>query len=180
MAINRKISPVGVDDPIDKLQVALFNNLTWSTAVNGYESYHRVYKIPSEKNGNGLVPQRHVSGNDYEEVFGDDGFSATSFFLVDDREPVTDKVKSEVNIIFQVNLEEAYPGITTHRADEEARKDVYDVLYNRPDIGKITSIVKEIRNVYEDLKITQVNFDDMQPLHVFKITMDVHHDMLNC
>jgi len=176
MAINRKISPVGIDDPIDKLQVALFNNLTWSTAVNGYESYHGVYKNETDK---GRVPERHVSGNDYEEVFVNDGFSATSFFLVDDRETVNDKVKSEVNIIFQLNLKELYP-LILHRADVEARKDVYDVLYKRPDIGKITSITKGIRNVYEDLKITQVNFDDMQPLHVFKITMDVHHDMSTC
>jgi hypothetical protein len=176
MAIIRKINPVGVDDPIDKLQVALFNGLTWSGSVSGYESYHRGYKNESN---DGRLPEVFTSNNDYKEVFMDNKFSATSFFLVDDRETVGQKVKSEVNIIFQLNLKELYRNIT-HRADEEARKDVYDVLYSRPDIGKITSIVKGIRNVYEDLRITQVNFDDMQPLHVFKLTMDVHHTMINC
>lgn len=173
MALIQKTSPVGIDITIDRLQVLLFDVLTWKNVTKGYESFHRVYK---NETNDGKEPEAFISGIDYNEVFTKDKFSATSFFLIGDNRPVNDWIETDVDIIFQLNLDELYPNIT-HRADEEAHADVYNALNNNPYNADITNITKGIANVYSDLNIDQVKFDDMSPCHVFKITLKVNHSM---
>lgn len=176
MALILKTSPVGVDIPIANLQKDLFSKLPWETAVGskGYQVFPRVNKNESKE---GKLPEFFLKDNEYIEVFTDDKFTATSFFLVSDNRPVNEWIESDVDIIFQVNLKEAYPAITEHRADEEAHADVYNALKHNAYSANITNIVIGISNVYSDLRIDQVQFDDMEPYHVFKLSLRVLHDM---
>lgn len=174
MALIQKTDPVGIDIPIDRLQKHLFDNLTWKDATNGYESFHRAYINKSNGSNEAEVFE---TGIDYNEVFTNDNLSATSFFLRDNDSPITNVVTSTVHIIFQVNLKELYP-LIEHRADEEAHRDVYNILQRNPWINfDLTGFTKGIEGVYEALRIEQINFDDMQPFHVFKYTLTITHKM---
>lgn len=175
MALIKKTSPVGIDTVIDNLQVLLWEGLElWQNATNGYNSYSKANK--NESNDNGRLPEVFTGGKEYKEVFTDDNFSATSFFLVDNNRPIVDEVivQATVDIIFQVNLQEIYSG----REDEQAHRDVFLILKDNPWTYSITdSLVTGISEVYSGLKIDQVNFDDIQPFHVFKVSMVVEYDM---
>lgn len=169
MALIQKISPVGVDALIDNIQEEFYNAISWTSASNGYESYHRAYKNESNL---GKIPEVYTSNDDYKEVFMDDQFSATSFFLVDDRRSLTDGLQSvKINIIFQVLLDEIYPSIT-HRADEEAHNDALTLLQSMYWDFKTTDLEVGVDNVYKKLAFNDKDCDDMHPYHVFMISLE--------
>lgn len=175
MALIQKIAPrVGIDRIIDNLQVLLWDGLLlWQNAIKGYNSYSKAEKNEVE---NGRLPEVFTGGKEYKEVFTDDDFSATSFFLVGNNRPIVDEVivQATIDIIFQVNLQEIYGG----REDEQAHRDVFLILKNNPWTYSISdSLVTGISEVYSGLKIDQVKFDDMQPFHVFKVSMVAEYDM---
>ena len=179
--IVAKVNPVGIDIEIDEIQISLYNELSWSSAINDYEVYHRAYKNNRE---DGVVPEVFTNNNDYQEVLMDDKFSATSFFLTPDTINWNDegKLSADVSLIFQVNLKELYPSIL-HRADEEAHVEVINVLENSYNVDSIRGITTGISNVYEDLRKKfgkstllaneQSQYDDMEPFHVFKVDFNV-------
>ena len=178
MPLIQKISPVGIDRIIDSIQVVLFNKLGWDSLPSvTYESNHRAYKTPGEINGtSGLIPEVFDGIKEYKEVYFNDNVDASSFFLVDDTRTGDKLYTINVSIIFQLKLDKIFP-LITHRADEEAHKQVLDVL-ERTTLVKINSLQTGIANVYSGLLVDQSKLDDMQPFHVFKVDMDIDYE--NC
>jgi len=173
MTLISKISPVGIDVEIDRLQKALYKHLT-STNIGwtDYESYHRAYKNETNDNRKWEV---YVSGKEYKEVLFDDKFNATSFFIVSDTYEAVDQIgmfQTNVSLIMQLKLDEMYPSIA-HRADEEAHRDVIIGLNNSNTNNKVTGVTKGIRNVYTEIGYGANKFDDMHPHHVFRVNMEV-------
>jgi len=181
MALVQKISPKGIDLPIARLQTALYSGLTWSTGGNTYQSYERAYK--NEKDGSKLpevfMGNSDTGKNEYREVFNNDDFSASSFFLASDNRTGDDLITSDVDIVFQLDLKKLYP-LIVHRADEEAHQDVTSILFGNVSDYKVTNIITGVSNVYADLNLTKINPDDMHPFHVFKVTMEVYYNMIGC
>lgn len=174
MPLIRKILPVGIDRIIDSIQVTLFNKLGWDSLPSvTYESNHRAYKNETE---GGIIPEIYDGVKEYREVYFDDTVSANSFFLVDDSRTGDKLYTIIVSIIFQIKLDKIFPNIT-HRADEEAHKQVLDVL-ERTTLVKINSLQTGIANVYSGLLVVQSKLDNMQPFHVFRVDMDVNYE--NC
>ena len=173
MSLILKDNPVGIDWAIDRIQKTVFNSVNWDTAVGGYESYHRAYKNESP---DGKIPEVYIGDDDYKEVFMDDGFSATSFFMVDDTitQLEEDKYSANVDYVFQVLLDELYPSII-HRADEEAHRDVLLAVNDSVINVEVTDIVKGRENVYSGLRIDQLECDDMHPYHFFKLGLTVNY-----
>lgn len=175
-----KTNPVGVDVPVDRLQKLLYNGIagidpvTW--VANGYESYHRAYKNENNEGTSGLRPEVYDANNEYKEVFFDDNFSATSFFLADNtlNSPDGHLYQTEISIIFQLRLNELYPAIT-HRADEEAHNEVLVKLENNPWSYTVSQVITGIPQVYEDLNVDKVRYDDMHPKHVFMVKMSIEY-----
>ena len=175
MPLIQKIEPVGIDRVIDLIQVDLFNGLAWDSLPNvTYEANHRAYK---NETSDGIIPEIYDGKKEYREIYFDDNVSASSFFLVDDSRTGDKKYSIIVSIIFQLKLDKIFP-LITHRADEEAHRDVLDVLERNPTQAKITALITGIANVYPGLKIDQVRFDNMQPFHVFRVDMEVNYE--NC
>jgi len=170
MALVLKDTPIGLDRRIDQVQKWVYNKLNWTN----YESYHRVYKNPTN---DGDYPELFLDGIDYQEVFYDDRFTATSFFMVDDDKRFDEIYQVDVSLVYQVNLEELYPNIL-HRADEEVHRDVHTALNSLKSVD-ITGITTGIPRVYQSLGLRQVKLDDMQPKHVFKIDFTTTYEY-NC
>ena len=121
MALVSKTDPKGIDISIGKLQNLLFTELD----LLSYESYPRVYKNPDI---NGLtIPETYIATKDYKEVFFDDKFSLSSFWLVDDNRSIDEFATTTISVVFQVLLDELYPTVP-HRADEEFIRDIYNIL----------------------------------------------------
>lgn len=173
MALITKTDPVGIDIVVNEIQTEL-QELSWVTAKNGYENMPRAYK---NETSNGRVPELYLNNGEYKEVFYNDEFSATSFFMADSVFLANTGGSGKrnydptLNIIFQLDLKQCYPSIA-HRADEEAHREVILLLENMPYTYRVNQVVVGISEVYEDLRITQVNFDDMHPAHVFKVQIN--------
>ena len=179
MAINRKISPVGIDIVIDILQEALFNGLT-SVGWTDYESYPRAYKNQTK---DGFIPEFYTGNEEYEEVYFDDGFNVTSFWLVEDTvgQQNDPNFSATIKVIFQAKLNELYPSIP-HRADEEMHRDIALILdKSYITINGNTKITTGIEKIYENegLKST-TGFEDMSNFHVVKFDVEVNYEYDSC
>lgn len=165
MALVQKTQPIGIDAVVDDLQDRL-NNLGWSN----YEIYPRVYKTESQ---NGIKAENYTSNGEYKDVFFNDTFTATSFFIDSDNKSVINhaqQIETDLSIIFQVKLDLLKPNIA-HRADEEIRYDVVRVLEPNRYNFRITNVVTGISNVYTEFNTDSLQFDDMSKRHVFRINM---------
>jgi len=171
MSVVRKTSPVGVDLRIDKLQNYLYNKLSWTD----YESYHRAYKNQKEDS---LIPEVYTSNGNYEEVYFNDNYSATSFFLVDDFRTVEDgdSPTVTVSLVYQVKLDSIYS--TTHRADEELINDITNWIMLSDKGFELTGVVTGVRNVYSELNLEMPKNTDMSNFFVCRFDMSVLYS--NC
>ena len=180
MALVLKINPVGIDIVIDKIQQRTFANLTApGIGWTDYESYHRAYKNPREKNS--VIPEVYTSNGDYTEVLFDDNFNVTSFFLVNDKRTLSKEFswEQDISIIYQAKLNKIYPN-TPHRADEEMHVDIINSIRNAHFEDNMKSITTGINNVYSELKIQDrikecVRLDDMSFFHVVKVDLTVFY-----
>lgn len=171
MTLISKTDPKGIDKIINDIQLLLFNNVTWAD----YESYHRAYK---NERAEDQMYEVFTSGNEYKEVLIDDTFDATSFFIVSDTATFDERWNTTVSVIFQLNLKKLYP-LIAHRADEEAHNEVSVIIEGTPGFT-MSGLTKGIRGVYSDIGYGANIFEDMQPLHVFKLDINVNYDQDCC
>jgi len=178
MAKQQRISPVGVDKAI-----AAFQDYLYSTAkiggvlISDWESYDRVYKNPKAARGSALIPEHFTGGKDYQEVFYNDNFSLTSFFIMDeDSEFENGQMIADVSLIFQANLDELYPTIA-HRADEELRNLFIHLSqkYYSFDSFQFINLETTIDSVYREFEREQIRLEDMSEKHCFRLNYEVRY-----
>lgn len=170
-------NPVAEYNRVQKMQKALAKKVTWLEKAFGiaYREQNRGLE--------GFRPELYLGNNEYIEVFPDDSITGMCFFDVEDLISRTGDADrnfvATINIIFFVNLGEAYPSLQ-HRADAEARQEVINVL-RKYDYGfSINNIVKGVDNVYDRYSWTKPHAKiDKQPFHVFAIECDVTYDCYN-
>lgn len=173
-----KENAVGIDVVINDIQIAVSNSLQW---VN-YNAYHRIYK---NETANGIIPEWYeditqATKGEYEEVYLNDKLDASSFIYKEDTIPAVDigrLFSTVVSMVFQVDLA-AVEGVKDTRNDEEVHRLVIEAI-NGSTYGKVASIVTGISNVYSEFDTSQIQWDDMQPFHCFRIDIDVNYDY-NC
>ncbi len=164
-----KTNPVGIDWYIQQLQTRLHTELlkTWGVDVK-YTCYGRCYR---NKKDDGYIAEVYTGGNEYKEVYHDDGISAISFFGISDK--ITNDVenKARVHLVFFVNLWKLKPTIT-HRADEEVRQDVFKAIgaqsfgfsFESVDLW-LENVLKEYPGSRREQRLKAV---DMHPVHCFR------------
>lgn len=177
-----KTSPTGIDNAIQKLQTDLHTKLVtlWGNS-DLYECYGRCYK---NKKDNGYVAELFTSGNDYKDAYWNDSLNALSFFSVSDKvEADKGQAKTNVSIIFFVNLTKLKPTIT-HRADEEVRQDVILSIgtnsFGFHYMGFETGIDNVLRDFPGSRKDDGLKAVDMQPIHAFRINLSLIYKNNNC
>ncbi len=170
MALIRKTNPVALDKQIDFFQTDMFTELGFAD----WESLHRVYLNPM---GRGRIPEAFEADGEYREVFYNDNFNATSFFLASETRTVDDGLtETEVAWIFAVDLVKLYPLITTHRADEEFNSAVQNASKNLGwDDFELIGVENGIDNVYREFIKDQITFDDMSNQYVVRFNYTVKY-----
>lgn len=175
-----KTNPVGIDEPIQKLQKAFFSQLVkkWGIAGSRYNCYARAYRNQVDSKG---WAAEVFDGVDYTEVYFNDNVSAVSFFGIGNESQISqDKMTTaNVHILFFVNLAEIKPG--PQRNDEEARIDVQSVIDHFGTamgflITKQTTGLDKILNEYPGTRNSDgLKFRDQQPLHCFRFDCQVFY-----
>ena len=174
MMVSR-ISPVGIDVPIIQLQTYLYEGLSFGN----WESHDRAYTTEAE---NGLRAEIYTRKGEYEEIFFNDTFDCTSFFIVN---PIVDYnepsylASQEASLIFQVKLNKVFPNVA-HRADEEFRNAIIERLKTYPAGLILNSTETGIRNVYREFEQGRIKYTDMSDFHVLRLNFDINYDSTCC
>lgn len=192
--IIAKKNPVGIDITVAQIQYYVNQafNTAWDDGSNpgvGIICYPRCYVNAIKRNKTNVYYSKVIEHFDESNVDeGPDYFDTNvdyvgvldgednKMIIVSDYD-VTPEENSQhremttIECIFIVNLNKAYPNIK-HRADEEARIDVKNVLEKIPNV-KVYRTIRMLNKVFGDIKYSTSL--DMHPLHCFKIVLDVNN-----
>ena len=169
MALFEKTNPIGIDKPIQRLQGLIYNGLGYSN-INGYG---RAEVIEKDKQ---KLPVHYINNSkiDYTEILFNDKVNGHFFFL-DKNETIPNGgvFETEIDIIFFFNVESLKSGVT-HRADEEVRSDIIDLVsgFKFFELKSITKGVEALEGFDTDLK-------DLQPRFFLKVTGTLKYQF-NC
>lgn len=176
-----KQNPVGVDKQLSLLQTYLYGKLITKWALNDttFNMYGRAY---NNATSDGYAPEVYIGNNEYNEVFYDDRFFATSFFGKGDEIKINPKaVNADVFLIFMLNLNYVHPGV--NRNDEECHVDVQQLI--TPDWGDFscTGLITGIDKVFAEYsgwrKSKAIKFTDTHPQHCFRLNFKLIYNPYN-
>lgn len=178
MGYVTKEHPIGVDCIINSLNESIYESLKESGWEN-YDAYHRCYKTPI--NSSEYIPEAFTEvsnkrNGEYQDVLMQTGLNTSFFITGNTTTPISGLYMMPISIIFQVNCEELYFNVVSHRADEEARNDAIVAVQNSSFGNDITAIHQDINQVYAEFSKESIKFDDMNPYHVFRIDLNVSVD----
>jgi len=160
--------PVGIDIPIDKVQKKL--HAAFNEAWGGLECYPRCYVYDTEQ---GCTIAHFLNNLDYEPVIHSDKTKCFFVLKPEMKHIGGNYYTAELELFFIVNLVEAKEAIE-HRADEEVRRDVLNVLNMIPSIN-VKSVMFNQEVIFKDYAYSII--DDLQPNHCFKITLALEYDI---
>lgn len=178
-----KASVTGIDIPIQKLQIVLYNKIKtlWGVTDQTFNMYGRAYR--NQTNDSGYTPEIYKGNNEYSDAYFDDTLAGSAFFGLGENEKI-DKgdTTADVFIIFMVNLPKIKPGTT--RNDEEARVDMERICLQRDYGFFLNGIVIGIDNVFKEYsgykKTKGITFRDMHPWHCFRLNFKVTYNIYDC
>jgi hypothetical protein len=173
MALFAKTNAIGLDAIIHKVQSTLYTKLNakWGLTL---DAYPRCYVL--EQDGVKTI-EYHLGGKDYSgNLITAEGNKF--FFMATDDEVKTqaNQYTTILNLYFVVNVEECRADVTDHRADNEVRTDVMNVL-NGIDEVRINRVVSSYFKVFLSYgRVISQHYDadykdDMHPYHFFKIEL---------
>jgi hypothetical protein len=160
---NLKTTPVGTDLAIARIQKTLYDNLIllWGGELEGYP---RCYIVRREK----LITIEYYQGEkEYGNLVNTD---KNKFFFVAESDKSTDNqvhFSQAVQLYFILDLKQCYPNIS-HRADEEVRQDVLDILSKHSDC-QIRNSTVGLQNVFRSVSYKETF--DTHPKHCFRIDL---------
>lgn len=180
-----KTNPVGIDVAIQNLQTYLHKQLVskWGLVDDNdplYECYGRVYR---NKNDAGYIAEVYAGNNEYKEVYWNDQLKAINWFGISGEIEHDIVEKTNVHLVFFVDLSKLKPSIA-HRADEEVRKDVLDIIgagrfgftYTGVELW-LENVLKEYSGSRRDERLKAV---DMHPIHCFRLNFSLSYDKNIC
>lgn len=181
-----KTAPVGMDVPIQKLQVYLHEKLLtlWGIGSADYAAYGRCYRNQKD---DGYVAEVYVGKEEYKEVYLDDRLAVTSFFGISGDTEVDMANTASVHLVFWVNLAKIKPTLA-HRGDEEARLDVQKLVRNLYGftLKEVSTGIERVLQEYagttqaEQANLDSLKFRDMHPYHCFRLDFELLYNIFNC
>ncbi|MEL4307427.1 hypothetical protein [Joostella sp. CR20] len=168
-----------IDTEIQKIQTVLYDELlkVWQGELDGYG---RVYK--NERDGKVIPEVWRKDKNNYLETLYN---NKSCFFFIDGDEHTSEDgivYSTSLKIAFMVNLNKVLPN-EEERADASVKRDVIEVLrtnvFNGFQLTEGATYQKGIEQVFRGLDTSNLNFNDMQPLHVFAITGTLNYYVNN-
>lgn len=168
---NTLTNTSGIDCDIQEMQIEIYDQLLAQDSISKVEGFGRVYK--NQKVNGGVIPEYYIGNNNYRELYLDSSWSVSFSFIVGDNHTTQDGIVYvvPVKIVFWFNLNNID---TDKRADAEAHRIVSEVIkYNLTNEYQETGIETGINNVYSGFDVDSIQFDDMQPFHVFSYNMNL-------
>lgn len=161
-------TPVGIDVPIKNLQAFLYRGLIslWGLTESQVRAFARAYRL------DGKI--KVFDSSNYLDADGlmDDAYALQFFFLESERRDFVDLKSSlygthftvPVEIYFFVNLLTVKSSLSTIRADEQVKQDVFNIVLQGS--GGFLNFDKiELENYNEKM--------NMQPYHSFKVVTNL-------
>lgn len=174
-----KTNPVGIDWYIQQLQTKLHADLVANWELSESNLYKCYGRCDRNKKEGGYVAEVYIGGNDYKEVYWDDSLTAISFFGINGIIKKGVQSEADVHLVFFANLEklalEDHTGSTiTHRADEELRRSVENVIGKASFGFTMVSTELWLENVLREYpgSSNALNVKGaMHPVHSFRINL---------
>lgn len=176
-----KTAPIGIDIPIQKLQVYLHEKLNalWNLPAAQYQAYGRCYRNQKD---NGYVAEGYRGKNEYIDLYLDDRYQALSFFGVGEKIEYKIGNSADVHLVYFVNVQ-AIKSLL-HRGDEEVRKDVQNLVESGIYGFTFSGIRLGIDNVLEEypgsVRDKGLKFRDMHPFHCFRLDFSINYNINRC
>jgi hypothetical protein len=183
-----KTNPVGIDVAIQALQVHLHKQLVtkWGLTGNDDPLYMCYGRADRNKKDSGYVAEVFtggLGGVDYTDVYWNDELKAISFFGVGSKTTFDIKNKTDVHLVFFVNVAKLKPSVA-HRADEEVRNEIQQLFgntllgftYESMELW-LENVLKEYPGSRRDNRLIAV---DMQPVHCFRINLTLMYKPSIC
>lgn len=168
-----KTNPVGLDWHIQKVQERLYEELLKKWGAVTYHCYGRAHR---NRTTDGYTAEIYTGGDRYKEVYWDSAADAVSFFGLHGTEKKDAANTIGVHLVFFVNLAKLKPGIA-HRADEEIRQDVFNVVGGHSYGLSFHSIELWVENVLKEYpgsrREERLKYVDMHPVHCFRINYNL-------
>lgn len=171
-----KENNVGIDNPIKRLQVYLYDRIVSNFGLSDFDGYGRVYR---NRKDNLFIPEAYVNNKEYKEVLLDDRNDGIMFFSPESNSTAYGSlVIQKCDLIFSVNLDNLYG--SNERKDEEFRQYVLSLLnLYVVDLGD-KEIETDLNKVYEKYNGVASYFYDMQNFHHFKIKINLKFNNNTC
>lgn len=179
-------NPQGLDKAIQDVQKELYCAISdrWGSNLDGYG---RVEKTPVNtgddipiyyETSKLIIPEWYnCEKKDYEEVYYDDNKDGVFCFVVGDEDKTFDGnvFVAKVKCVFMVDLSKIYPN-DDDRQSAKAQKEAIELLRG---IGyglyEITGVERRIDMIWKEFQTHHIKFDDMHPLHMFAITINLNY-----
>lgn len=169
-------STQSLDTLIKNLQKDVHDNIGWANI----EAYGRVYRFVRDDK---FILPGHFSEDtkEYTDVFMNDKYNATLFFLNDGDHVPTDssrtKMKTEVKLVVIADVKTLYQD-NAHRSDLEAREDVIRIC-KKHKAFEIKKVETDMSSIFRGYSYGLINLAEIHPRHAFAVVFDLKYKM-NC
>lgn len=181
MPLIQKSNPVGIDYHIDKLQKRLYNGIVakwqFADAALNYDCFPRCYR---NKKSQGYVAELYNQAKEYNgDAWWNDSKDIVSFFGLGDKINVSIQNEVPVHLVLFINLEKIKIN-TSARADEEARRDLINIIGQDFFGFKLQSIDLFLENVLKEYpgtrKMNMLERADYHPLYCVRLNFLLTYD----
>ena len=175
MANNLRTNTSGIDIQIERIQTRLYkklNSLNEGIDINGFG---RVYLNKYEE---GSKIECYTGNNNYEDVLRSD--DTRFFFVLNPEISVPDAISADIGLAVMADLSELFG--FEDREDEKLREIVCNVLEKSGfkieaiSIG-VDYLKRYLKGVFDN---TNLDFEDMEPLHVFTVKGKINYTFKDC
>lgn len=180
MSAFTKISPIGIDRPIQSYQSVFYDffKKLWNLTDNDWNCYGRVYRNQTE---DGYAPEAYVGNGEYQEVFFDDTLKVLSFFGIGETIKFTNlSAIAQVSLVMMVNIPSVKQNILGI-ADEEIRNDVQNFCRTPRFSFEMQSFETGLDTVFKEYsgwrKKEGIKYRDQYPLHCFRINFNLIYNI---
>jgi hypothetical protein len=185
--LSVKTRPTGIDWYIQQLQTKLHDMLinadNWNLSdTDQYEAYGRCYR---NKTDNGYTAEVFTTGNDYKEVYWNDSLTAISFFGLSGQIKRSVGHEADIHLVMfadlnKLALKDSAGTLITHRADEELRQMVADIIGKNSFGFQMISVDLWLENVLKEYagsrRDNRLKAVDMHPVHCFRINLSLKYN----
>lgn len=160
-------TPEGIDKVIYDIQTVLESKLSWTDK-------HIYGRIKRTTKNDSFVPTLNYSENkEYPEVFINDKKKNEVGFYVKDRDYSDWMHRSNVDIIFTVDLS------SIGKYDEYVISNTEKILVKSGLIKEFGRIKEGIDNVFADFNTERIKYRDMYPFHVFSFETVIYYSTIH-